>query len=141
MPDRQKDRQAGYPSIDKPWLKYYSEEAITAALPECKYTDLIWECNKDRLEKDALEFLGNRITYGSFFQQIDQVAKGLISIGVKPGERITIFSINTPETLFFVFALNKLGAIPCLEYLILHVMKIFQKKYLHFVITNCLSIQ
>ena len=116
MPDRQKDRQAGYPSIDKPWLKYYSEEAITAALPECKYTDLIWECNKDRLEKDALEFLGNRITYGSFFQQIDQVAKGLISIGVKPGERITIFSINTPETLFFVFALNKLGAIPCLEY-------------------------
>ena len=25
----------GYPSIDKPWLKYYSEEAIQAELPEC----------------------------------------------------------------------------------------------------------
>ena len=25
----------GYPSIDKLWLKYYSEEAITARLPEC----------------------------------------------------------------------------------------------------------
>ena len=25
----------GYPSIDKPWLKYYSEEAINAPLPEC----------------------------------------------------------------------------------------------------------
>ena len=25
----------GYPSIDKPWLKYYSDEAITAPLPEC----------------------------------------------------------------------------------------------------------
>ena len=24
----------GYPSIDKPWLKYYSEEAINAPLPE-----------------------------------------------------------------------------------------------------------
>ena len=23
----------GYPSIDKPWLKYYSDEAITAPLP------------------------------------------------------------------------------------------------------------
>ena len=23
----------GYPSIDKPWLKYYSEEAIRAELP------------------------------------------------------------------------------------------------------------
>ena len=28
-------RQTGYPSIDKPWLKYYSEEAINAELPEC----------------------------------------------------------------------------------------------------------
>ena len=25
----------GYPSIDKPWLKYYSEEAIHSAVPEC----------------------------------------------------------------------------------------------------------
>jgi len=25
----------GYPSIDKPWLKYYSEAAINAPLPEC----------------------------------------------------------------------------------------------------------
>ena len=25
----------GYPSIDKPWLKYYSEETINAPLPEC----------------------------------------------------------------------------------------------------------
>lgn len=24
----------GYPSIDKPWLKYYSKEAVKAALPE-----------------------------------------------------------------------------------------------------------
>ena len=26
--------QTGYPSIDKPWLKYYSQEAINAPLPE-----------------------------------------------------------------------------------------------------------
>lgn len=25
----------GYPSVDKPWLKYYTEEAINAQLPEC----------------------------------------------------------------------------------------------------------
>lgn len=29
------DKQlTGYPSIDKPWLKYYSEEAINTPLPE-----------------------------------------------------------------------------------------------------------
>ncbi len=25
----------GYASIDKPWLKYYTEDAINAPLPEC----------------------------------------------------------------------------------------------------------
>ena len=31
----QEQKLTGYPSIDKPWLKYYSEEAINAPLPEC----------------------------------------------------------------------------------------------------------
>ena len=25
---------SGYPSIDKPWLKYYSEDAIDTPIPE-----------------------------------------------------------------------------------------------------------
>ena len=42
--DRQTDRQTeheltGFPSIDKPWLKYYSEEAIQAEL----YRYVIWK--------------------------------------------------------------------------------------------------
>ena len=39
----------GYPSIDKPWLKYYSEEAINAPLPEMTMYQYIWENNKDVL--------------------------------------------------------------------------------------------
>ena len=26
---------SGYPSIDKPWLKYHSEEAIYVTVPDC----------------------------------------------------------------------------------------------------------
>ena len=40
----------GYPSIDKPWLKYYSEEAINAPLPECTIYEYLWENNKDHLD-------------------------------------------------------------------------------------------
>ena len=32
MPTEKK--MTGYPSIDKPWLKYYTEDAINAQLPE-----------------------------------------------------------------------------------------------------------
>ena len=35
----------GYPSIDKPWLKYYSEEAINAPLPECTICEYMKERN------------------------------------------------------------------------------------------------
>lgn len=28
MPDKNNTPLTGYPSIDKPWLKYYSQEAI-----------------------------------------------------------------------------------------------------------------
>ncbi|MGN0507310.1 MAG: hypothetical protein ACI4FZ_12170 [Lachnospiraceae bacterium] len=30
-------KQTGYPSIDKPWLKYYSEEAIVYYGSHCIY--------------------------------------------------------------------------------------------------------
>lgn len=37
----------GYPSIDKPWLKYYSDEAINAPLPECTIWQYIYDNNKN----------------------------------------------------------------------------------------------
>ena len=39
----------GFPSIDKPWLKYYSEEAINAPLPESSLYDYLYECNKEHM--------------------------------------------------------------------------------------------
>ena len=53
----------GYPSIDKPWLKYYSEEAINAKLPECTVYDYLWEQNKDYLKNPALRYFERRITF------------------------------------------------------------------------------
>lgn len=36
----------GYPSIDKPWLKYYSEEAIYSKVPECTMYEYVLNNNK-----------------------------------------------------------------------------------------------
>lgn len=35
MPEK-KVNLTGYPSIDKPWLKYYSKETIDAEMANCK---------------------------------------------------------------------------------------------------------
>ena len=33
----------GYPSIDKPWLKYYCDEAVNGKLPECSIYEYLYE--------------------------------------------------------------------------------------------------
>lgn len=44
------DRQTGYPSVDKPWLKYYSDEALNTEMPRCTAYDYLWKSNKDYLD-------------------------------------------------------------------------------------------
>ena len=62
-----KEHLTGYPSIDKPWLKYYSEEAINAPLPEMTMYEYAWENNKNDLSDIAFRYFGTKITYGEFF--------------------------------------------------------------------------
>lgn len=102
----------GYPSIDKPWLKYYTEEAINAKLPECTIYEYLWENNKDNLDDVALNYFDTRITYRELFESIDQAAKAFVNIGVKQGDIVTFAALSCPETVFSFYALNKIGAIP-----------------------------
>ena len=101
----------GYPSIDKPWLKYYSEEAVNAPLPKCTIYEYINKCNKDRLNKSALNYFGHKVTYGQMFSRIDFAARALSAIGVKTGDMVSLCMLTMPETIYSVYALNHLGAV------------------------------
>ena len=80
----------GYPSIDKPWLKYYSKEAINAPLPECSIYEYLWENNKKHLDDVALIYFGRKITYRALFSSTDRAAKSLIAFGTaKPRPRLS----------------------------------------------------
>ena len=101
----------GYPSIDKPWLKYYSKEAVSAKIPECSIFEYVWQNNKDHLDDIALIFYNKKITYGELFKKIDIFAKCFLNIGVKCGDLVTLIMLNQPETVYCLYALNKIGAI------------------------------
>lgn len=107
----------GYPSVDKPWLKYYSEEAINGKLPECTMYEYLYENNRERLEAVALEYFGNRITYGDLFKNIQKTAKAFVAEGIGKGDIVTIMSLITPETIYCIYALNYIGAIANMVYL------------------------
>lgn len=92
----------GYPSIDKPWLKYYSEEAINAPLPECTIYEYLLGQNKDFLDDVAIVYLGRKISYKELFANIDRVADSFWSLGVahrdkKNGQLAKAFITLKPE--------------------------------------------
>ena len=100
----------GYPSIDKPWLKYYSKEAINAPLPECTIYEYLWEKNKEFLEDIAIVYLGKKISYRELFANIDRVADSFWSLGVREGDVVSVCSVSTPEVIYSIYALSKIGA-------------------------------
>lgn len=101
----------GYPSIDKPWLKYYSEEAIKAPLPDLSMYEYLYNCNKDYFGNKALNYFGKRITYKKLFENIDKVATALLENGVKRGDIVSVCMLTTPETIYLLYAINKVGAV------------------------------
>ena len=109
-------KMTGYPSIDKPWLKYYTKEAINAPLPECTMYEYVWNNNKDHLQDVAIVYFGRKITYKELFKHIDQTAVAFSKLGVKRGDIVTIQSLSVPQVVFILYALSKIGAVANLVY-------------------------
>lgn len=104
----------GYPSIDKPWLKYYGDKAINAPLPECSAFDMIYSGNKDCLDDIAIEYLGVKFTYGQFFNMVEKCAGSFFSYGIRANDSVIFCAVNMPEIVAAIYAINKLGAVAVL---------------------------
>lgn len=103
---------SGYPSVDKPWMKYYSVDAINTKMPECTMYEYLWQSNKDHLRNTALRYFGRKISFCEMFDNIEKAAKAFTAIGLKKGDIIIMATVTTPETVYAFYALNRLGVIP-----------------------------
>lgn len=101
----------GFASIDKQWLKYFEDEQILSSMPNCSIYEYIYERNKDNLNKSALEYFGNQITYKDFFDNIEKAQKVLINNGIGYGDVVAMSMPTTPETVYLLYALSKIGAV------------------------------
>ncbi len=52
-----------------------------------------------------------RITYREYQQFVNETAKGLITLGIKKGEHVALWSPNRPKWFFLQYALAKIGAV------------------------------
>jgi fatty-acyl-CoA synthase len=64
-------------------------------------------------DRDALVSVhqGVRLTYERFLAAVEEIARGLLALGVEPGERVGIWSPNNAEWATLQYATAKVGAI------------------------------
>lgn len=110
--------QTGYPSKDKPWMKYY-EEYVDNEFPSAEkniYTFLRDE-NKKYEDHKAITFFGNKILFSSLENKIKKCAESLSSMGVGKGDIVTIQALTMPQVVILFYALGYLGAVANLLYI------------------------
>lgn len=100
----------GYPSVDKPWLKYYTEEDKAAVFQEATMYQMVQDSCKEHMEDCCIQYYGNKITYRVFMHNVHKAVNAFWTMGIRKGDMVTIVSMQTPETLYAIYALNYIGA-------------------------------
>lgn len=103
--------QTGYPSVDKPWLKYYTDEDLQITIPKCSVFQNIYNRNSKYPNDIALLYYGNKISYKSMLSEVERCAKTLRKVGIKKGDCVTLCTAAVPEAVFVVLACSRIGAI------------------------------
>lgn len=107
----QEQKLTGYPSIDKPWMKYYSESAKNRALPEETIYHRLIGANKGKESAIALSYYNKRISFRTLIDEVELAAAAFKALGVKKGDIVAYLALTCPEIIVCMYALNKLGAV------------------------------
>lgn len=115
----QEKKLTGYPSIDKPWLKYYKKNAENTTIKNESIFQMLKRCNKSRMDSIALELRtsknnfqkGITITYKKYIDRIEKTASAIsTSFGTGIDEIVPTIIPNLPESRIIIYALNIIGA-------------------------------
>lgn len=104
----------GYPSIDKPWEKYYiSPPDYIGSLSSVTLYEAYVHANRDNLDSLAIVTTDGdcRYSHRELLGMVDLAAAGFSKIGIGHNSRVGIMLNNTVEEAVSLLALNKLGAI------------------------------
>ena len=99
-------------SASAPWTRYYGSTPVSLDYPHKTMYQLLAKTAKQYPEYTAYIFQGKKTSFAQFMKRIDAAAKGLYTMGIRKGDKVTICMANTPQALDCFYALNRIGAIP-----------------------------
>jgi len=82
-------------------------------LREVTLGKLLDEAIQAHPDNDAVVYVDRdfRLTYREFGQMVDELAKGLMALGVQKGEKVAVWATNVPHWVALQFATAKIGAV------------------------------
>ena len=89
---------------------YYTKEMKEDTLPEGNEYDFLLERNKNHMNDTALSFDTKKISYEELHERIDEFARALCKRGIHKDTKVGVVVVNTPESVYLLYALKKLGA-------------------------------
>src|SRR5918996_841523 len=61
--------------------------------------------------REALSYEGTRRSFADLKAETDRVARGLLALGIQPGDKVSLWLPNCPEWVAILFAVMKIGAV------------------------------
>lgn len=100
-----------YENISAPWRPYYGDIPATLDYPEGSIYDAVRAAADRSPESVAISYMNKDWSYASLMDGIDAAARALIKMGVRVGERVLVCLPNTPQAVFCLYALSRIGAV------------------------------
>lgn len=98
-------------------LAHWEAEDFGVELIDLTLGELFDQRADELPDKEALVYnypelgLNLRLTYGQYRDTVNQLAKGLMAMGVEKGDHVAVWATNVPEWIFLQMALAKIGGV------------------------------
>src|SRR4030066_1133121 len=97
---------------DRPWFKLYDKGVPkNIDYPAIPLFGLLEESARKYPDSPCTIFKGAVITYREMDELTDRLAASIASLGIKKGDRVGIFMLNTPQFVITFFSILKAGGV------------------------------
>ncbi len=98
--------------LARPWVRSYGPGVpADVEVPDVSVPQVFDEATTRFRDRVALVFQGRRITFGELREQADRFANALHALGVRKGDRVALYLLNSPQFVIAYFGALKAGAV------------------------------
>ena len=97
--------------VKTPWKDYVGDVPMHLDYFQGSMFDAVARIAEEYPNNIAFDFMGRSTTYHKMVQEIEKCARSLKTLGVRPGDKITIAMPNCPQAIYMFYAVNLVGGI------------------------------